>query len=113
MSVKGVRREFGQLEKALGHTTKRLNGLEREAEKVARAYNREEKQLNNLRSKANDLRSSAAGSFNNDPFGGGASGLMLQLKADTNDARSMSASAADVAAQAHLLRSRRGTRRIR
>jgi hypothetical protein len=58
---------------------------------VAKAYNRQEKQLHNLQSKASETRSAAAGTFNNDPFGGGASGLMLQLKADTNDARAMTA----------------------
>jgi TP901 family phage tail tape measure protein len=89
MTARGVIREFEALAKALGHFGKHLHSLEADAVRLSKAYNREEKRLHNLQSKANDLRSSAAGSFNNDPFGGGASGLMLQLKADANDARGM------------------------
>lgn len=89
MSVKGVVREFDQLQKAMGRIGPVFVGMEKAAIGVAKRYNEHEKQLASLNAKAKDLRSAASGAFNTDVFGNGAGDLMKGLQGDISSGGQM------------------------
>lgn len=81
-----------------GHVAKGFRDLERQARRNLRVYDREAEERDGLvrklqaaRQVRSEARSAAAGSFDNDIFGGGLSDLRAQLDADTNDATAMRA----------------------
>ena len=59
--------------------------LARTARKLDGRLDKASDRLSGLRDARRDLSTAAAGSFDNDPFGNGLSGALLQLRADRND----------------------------
>lgn len=100
MSAREIRREFREFAKVLKDGGVRLgegfDAAAKAAEKTAVRWDRVNARtermadrLGNLRDARSSLVSAAAGSFDNDIFGNGLSGLRLQLEADRNDSRAM------------------------
>lgn len=63
--------------------------LRRELHGVRQALRENRDELRGTKEAMRDLKQQVRDSFNNEIFGNGVSGLMLQLRADANDARSM------------------------